>query len=437
MGINRTFSEEYLPVDDEPATNLMFGFEQLATHLYNVITNPKTVTPFTIAVHGEWGSGKTTLIDAVYEKAKKTLNHNWKVLKFDAWEYERTDVVAALLQQITSTYKLRDTSEFAKAVVSLVTDVALRKFGGISTEEAKNHFKDFIKQIPTIRKKLESLTNGNRLIVLVDDLDRCNVENVLDMLEAIKMFLAAKGVIFVIAVDVDKIERAWQLRYGNTRGTFEGMEHVEKIFQVKLSLPPKNSEDIDKFLSSIFPDLPNKKKRQIIELCNPNPRKIKRLLNLVYFVLMGLFEYEDNHGMIVESTISWCALILFFPNLARAIKHDPKSLFYISAVCKHYDNLSNLQSAKGNLASRKKPTWNFPSKHSQNILNPNVLHGIETISINNDYAAFEFLVAFATYYGSRMSTNQEERWRESLFESMECLIPCFDDIVNGVGFVGG
>ena len=86
MSINKAFSEECLPVDDEPATNLMFGFEQLATHLYNVVTNPKTVTPFTIAVHGEWGSGKTTLINAVYEKTKMTLNHDWKVLKFDAWE---------------------------------------------------------------------------------------------------------------------------------------------------------------------------------------------------------------------------------------------------------------------------------------------------------------------------------------------------------------
>ena len=85
-------------IKDEPAQDLMFGFERLATQLFNVITDKKTNTPFVIAVHGEWGSGKTSLINAVYKKTKKLIEKNnaeWRTLKFDAWEYERTDIVVA------------------------------------------------------------------------------------------------------------------------------------------------------------------------------------------------------------------------------------------------------------------------------------------------------------------------------------------------------
>ena len=61
-------------IKDEPATDLMFGFDKLATQLHNVLINPSTVTPFVIAIHGEWGSGKTSLIDVIYEKTKQLID---------------------------------------------------------------------------------------------------------------------------------------------------------------------------------------------------------------------------------------------------------------------------------------------------------------------------------------------------------------------------
>ena len=99
----------------------------------------------------------------------------------------------------------------------------------MSADDAKKHFTEFVKHISTIRENLEDLTKSNRLIIFVDDLDRCNVENILDMLEAIKMFFTAKGVIFVVAVDIDKIERVWQLRYNNELAVTESRDHIEKI----------------------------------------------------------------------------------------------------------------------------------------------------------------------------------------------------------------
>jgi predicted ATPase len=53
---------------------------------------------------GEWGSGKTSLMTRVYEKLKNEKISRFKVLWFDAWQYERLDPVLALLQKIQLLY---------------------------------------------------------------------------------------------------------------------------------------------------------------------------------------------------------------------------------------------------------------------------------------------------------------------------------------------
>ena len=333
-------------IKDEPAQDLMFGFKRLAAQLFNVITNEKTNTPFVIAVHGEWGSGKTSLINAVYEMTKKLIETDGtkcKTLKFDAWEYERTDIVVALLQKISDEYGPSISAKLSASVSSFVTDVVLRKVVGMSKDDVEKHFTEFIKHVPTIRENLEEITKNNRLIVFVDDLDRCNVENVLGMLEAIKMFFTAEGVIFVVAVDMDKIERAWQLRYNNELASTEGRDHIEKIFQLKLSLPFKQDTAISAFVSRMFPRflMCDQRKKLLVSGCKRNPRNIKRILNLVYFIILGLPK-DENFGQKISLIISWCVLVLSFPEFAKKVKNDPLLLFQTSRACCLFTDLSML-----------------------------------------------------------------------------------------------
>ena len=421
-------------IKDEPATNLMFGFDKLATQVHSVLMNPSTATPFVIAIHGEWGSGKTSLINIIYKKTKQLIDYNetnWKILKFDAWEYERTDVVVALMQQIASVYSESKSTKFLESLSNFIADIALKKTVGVSMSDVKDHFEELVKHVSTIRKDLEELTGDNRLIVFVDDLDRCNIDNVLDMLEAIKMFLTAKGVIFIVAVDMDKIERAWELRYNSKLGVSEGRKHIEKIFQVKLSLPPKGSEEMGEFLSSLSPEfLTDDRKNLITKICDRNPRKIKRLLNLVYFVLLGLPDNDDFEKTVTHA-ISWCILISSFPQLAKTIKYDPRSLFRISFTCCMLKSLLALQSNKENL-ERVTPRSLLQSRSLvTELYENNVKNGIEMIVNNNDHTTFEFLLAFGEYYQLYDKNNPSK-----FFKNMDTVISYFDQIVKSMGFTG-
>lgn len=88
------------------------------------------------------------------------------------------------------------------------SDIVLRSATQMTLKEAQEHFESSIDQTPTISKKLSEMIGEERLIVFVDDLDRCHVDNALGIMEAVKLFLNAEGAIFVVAVDMKKLERA-------------------------------------------------------------------------------------------------------------------------------------------------------------------------------------------------------------------------------------
>jgi hypothetical protein len=70
----------------------------------------------------------------------------------------------------------------------------------------------------------------------------------------------------------------------------EGKDHVDKIFQLKLSLPPKETKAIREYIELLAASLSDNVGRLIATGCPLNLRKIKRILNLIYFLAKGTEE---------------------------------------------------------------------------------------------------------------------------------------------------
>lgn len=172
------------------------------------------------------------------------------------------------------------------------SDIMLRKTTGLKVEEIKKHFETSVKEVETMRETLQNIIGGDgRLVVFIDDLDRCSIDNTLDILESIKLLFNAKNTTFVVAGDMKKLEIAWALKHNGTIDSlYEGREHLDKIFQLKLSLPRKISfprhtsegnekeanELIEQYLKQYLKNqLPSDLQEFIIKGFPPNPRKIK------------------------------------------------------------------------------------------------------------------------------------------------------------------
>ena len=306
-------------VSDEPAQeNLEFGFGDHAEFLAEILVSNDTPKPFVIGLHGEWGSGKTTFLKEVMKKLEKTENHNKRaVIYFSSWEYERADAFTSLLYKISD--ELGSNKNFLNAVSRFTFDAVLRKVSGMTFGDAKEHFGQLYENITTIRGRIKGIIKKD-VILIIDDLDRCNVENVLTMLEGIKWFLTIDRVLVVIAVDMEKIEKAWELRYGDNNAKGIGRDHTEKMFQLKLSMPPKSSPDLMMFVDRMRGSLDKDNVKYFVNSMPDNPRKLKLGLNLYQFTIKKISEFqqeEDIDENYVRTLITWIAIKSHHPDIAE------------------------------------------------------------------------------------------------------------------------
>lgn len=90
----------------------------------------------------------------------------------------------------------------------------------------------------------------DNVVVLVDDLDRCTPERIIETLEAIKLFLSVDRTTFIMAADETVIEYAIKKKYPRLEGSEVVLsdEYIEKIIQLPIYIPDLSTKDIENYL---------------------------------------------------------------------------------------------------------------------------------------------------------------------------------------------
>ena len=161
--------------------------------------------------------------------------------------------------------------------------------------------------------------NDERMVIFIDDLDRCMPDIALQVLEALKLYLNIDRLIFVIGMDRGIVEKAVKAYCKDKNIDIEDddsyeKKYLDKMFQVELQLSPlKNEMDIylDEQLQTVEyeqnleykDEQGNKKfytlfKRLISKYGVRNPREVKRLINssLIRGAGAERIEKEGNHN---------------------------------------------------------------------------------------------------------------------------------------------
>jgi formylglycine-generating enzyme required for sulfatase activity len=144
----------------------------------------------------------------------------------------------------------------------------------------------------TFRRALQEILGAEgRLVVFVDDLDRCIPEKAIQVLEAIKLFLDVPGCMFVLGLDAEAIEAAVRARY---KGEVKAREYLEKIVQLPFILPPIEDEAMLSYVQSLAPALPDPRCAEVFaQGLKLNPRQVKRTLN-IYLLLSRLVQKRQQ-----------------------------------------------------------------------------------------------------------------------------------------------
>lgn len=241
------------------------GFETYASVLADAaIGNPG---PFTIGIFGEWGTGKTSLMRMVENR----LSSEEEVITvwFNAWRFEKEEhpivpLVATIVRELERHKSFVDTmKDHGKSLVKALRAVAYGfsakskvKVPGFAEIEASFVAKEMIDREesltpdPLLDRSLyyeafESLSaidfpKNARVVVLIDDLDRCFPDQAIRLLESIKLVLCQPGFVFVLGVARQVIEGYLQHRYAKEYGIegFEGQSYLDKIVQLPFHIPP-------------------------------------------------------------------------------------------------------------------------------------------------------------------------------------------------------
>ncbi|MGP1311089.1 MAG: KAP family P-loop NTPase fold protein, partial [Phycisphaerales bacterium] len=239
-------------------------------------------TSVVCAVHGAWGAGKTSFIKVL---RRKFIDSKATTLWFEPWRYEneRNLVVPLLVEfstAITQTLRTpaskKSAIDLSKKLVGRVARDIFRTGGklferhvGVDPYEIGEEFlklyaentldwshlqsevvgfqQDLAEMVALAtakRKGANRAEDPQPIVIFIDDLDRCQHDQVRRLLESIKLLFQTRGVIFVFAIDREQVLRAlsapYQALFREERREDEGQRlanrYLEKFFQITIDL---------------------------------------------------------------------------------------------------------------------------------------------------------------------------------------------------------
>lgn len=291
--------------DHETETDLL-GFQHLVDALTGIVSKT-SLLPATIGIYGDWGSGKSSLLRQATSGIDS--DEDTVVITFNGWLFEGyDDAKSALIQAVLGEIRSRRTfkAEAKRLFVSLVrrvnwfraaatlgrkaaiygtafsvggpaamgvlavndgahlADKARESLEGLNAEkldELLNEDADSLQaSIREFRKDFENLLDETKiktLVVIIDDLDRCLPDTIIETLEAIKLFLFVPRSAFILGADERLVEYAVRRRFPELPGerVDVGRDYLEKLVQFPVRIPPLGRPEMETYIGLLFAEL--------------------------------------------------------------------------------------------------------------------------------------------------------------------------------------
>lgn len=405
---------------------LNFGY--MVDLIADIATN-RELSPSTIGLYGDWGSGKSSLMKLVQKKIEEKYPKNEKkkdtvktlCIEFNGWLFEgyedtKTSLCGAILDALADKKRFsKEVTDYAKELIKkidinkilgkgvkygldlflsggigILTDLSLSSLlSTIKSNAGEVQAKDIEEilsmlkkndktrtEIKNFRNEFKDLLKKSKVenvVVFIDELDRCLPDTVLEVFEAMRLFLFVEGMSFVIGADERLIQYSIKSKYKEVPGNNLdiGKEYLEKVIQYPLYIPQLTRAEVNQYLACLLlkqtlsdekfkeilgivytltpnqdfsmdlisdkaPDLTENCKqeialaRQISSVLAPsingNPRQCKRFLNTLY---MRLKLAEARNVILDKNILAKLMLAEYFnPEFFKAVtKPENRELF--------------------------------------------------------------------------------------------------------------
>jgi len=374
-------ASDFLLLGDQPHTLAAdpLGFEEIVDGLAELILESREATPFTFGIEGTWGTGKSTLMGAL--RRRLTENPEVTGIQFNAWTAQEGQVLEAFVKTVLSAIKPRylRNALYRRKAIGLLRFGLSALAGLVGQSRTVDRVWDAVASDPQVRNELRDLlqvtvaawrkSSGTRtrlLCVFVDDLDRCEPKVVVEVLEAMKLYLDVPGLVFVVGYDEGIVSEVVLRDKGYSDKT-KARDYLEKFIQISYRIPPAPERQSQALIAALLESsgtsqlLGEVERRLVIEGSASNPRSIKRFINrfvLVYGLNQRWREVEP------QGLVRALLLQIYFPEFARLLERpqgDPVEEFLEYAVARDILLREAFQSDEREQADRALLRYRLPT----------------------------------------------------------------------------
>ncbi|MFF7789574.1 P-loop NTPase fold protein [Streptomyces sp. NPDC007991] len=337
-----------------------FGFGTHAKVLCDAIATAEGL-PLTIGVFGPWGMGKSSFMKVCEGMLKE---RGVRTVWFNPWKYDQKDEIwHALIQTVlteiavdldrrreageeTRQERLSAALDTVKRLSQAAAWLLARRAAGPLTAgflapedvdavqgaltapgaETYLHVNRFEQDF---REVVDIYSGGGRLVLFIDDLDRCHEDAAITVLDSLKLFLGEGSCVFVLAMDYQVVAEAAAKRF-DREGTdgARGRQYLEKLIHFPFHLPGIPFELLYQQLSSEVTDPAVGASRELWELIevafSANPRRVRRFINGLNHTVRTLQQHDGRPGS--DRLLHAGVLLAFqikFPDFFSALQNDP------------------------------------------------------------------------------------------------------------------
>lgn len=372
--------------NDLSSTEDLFNIENYTQGLAEFIAT--CCCPMTIAIQGNWGSGKTSMMLRLQNE--KSIIKNCECVNINTWQYSQFELgnqlpivfYSCLIEKIAKPKDKETAPKILKLVQDSIINVAKLCASSISgvvpgpaiiaqavqaattklvenaekiQNEGEKKEDSLVKIVESIQSNFKNVVEArleeskkDRIVIFIDDLDRIEPQRAVEVMELLKVLLECDKCVFVLAIDYDVVVRGVKSKYGSDIDDRKARNFFDKIIQVPFSLPI-GKYNINNYMSTLIKDedmakslmKDGKVKEDIMNLVKTsvgcNPRAIKRLLNS-YLLLHKINDLSKGSSAGDEANVNDVSTVLF-ASLCLQLAYE-KVYEALLASCDSYEEIN-------------------------------------------------------------------------------------------------
>ena len=443
------------------------GREEIINKVCGLVDALQKDQNFCLSINGAWGSGKSFVLQMIEEQLSKKQEN--VIVKYDAWNNSfYSDPLIAILSCIidgvdeklyiveqyekkiknaarTTANTLAKVSSKIKTLKDVIVGIKeiIHTFHNPIDMKVANDFKSYQKLLRETKEVLNEITQRGeyrekqtKLVVLVDEIDRCLPDEQLKILERLHHVLDIQNCAVIVAMNQNCIAKTVQTLYG-----IDGYEYLRKFFDFSYLLNTSSDEYLRKLLAELSENVSKINNKTDLEtaisiafqcLCFAKHKEIIKSDEGTSTVYTYLLSHIDNreifryYGALLRicNDFGWEKLkntYIFFIIIGLFIRKNISSTFLNESVIKWKQNKLNDEKGKRDFDSRDMPYFDYIKEYlvidRQNL--PDEFQGYSGYHTSS-VAALSWYFNEIVYYS--ISTKQYEYNQMRRFQAQQPII---------------